>query len=148
MAWGARGGGGGVEDLVRRLVANDPSLRSLTLLPQRRLDTQAAVASLCGALAANTTLTELTVASHPLGPEAAAAFAGALAAPGSRLATVSIGNSAFGDEAMTELCRGLQASASLTHLDAERKASAHPERHEVQKRHRACRSRRQPERAW
>jgi hypothetical protein len=36
MAWGGRPGGAGVDDLVRRLCADDPTLKSLTILKARR----------------------------------------------------------------------------------------------------------------
>ena len=94
MAWGARGGGGGVDDLVARLSANDATLRSLTLFRGRRFG-GAEVAALAAALRGNSTLTELYASSHAMAPPAAAALADALRDHAS-LTSLCVGDADFG----------------------------------------------------
>lgn len=93
MAWGAPRG---IADLVERVRRSDPSLTSLCLLRGRRFNDDDA-AQLCEALAGNTVLLELSIASHLVSPAAAAAFAHMLAA-NSALRSLDLGNSKFGDE--------------------------------------------------
>jgi hypothetical protein len=95
MAWGARGGAAaGVDDLCARLSANEAALTSLTLFRGRRFG-PAEVEQLAGALAANTTLTELYASSHAMAPASAALLAAALAS-NTTLRSLCVGDAAFG----------------------------------------------------
>ena len=104
MAWGARGGtAAGVDDLCARLAANDGSLTSLTLFRGRRFG-PAEVSQLAGALAANTTLTELYASSHAMAPASAAALAAALER-NTTLRSLCVGDAAFGALAVPSAVR-------------------------------------------
>ncbi|PNH12768.1 Protein NLRC3 [Tetrabaena socialis] len=115
MVWG-QVGTQGIEDLVRRIAANDPKLESLTILRNRRL-THEDVVQLCSALGRNTHLTELYASSHKLSAKSAAVLADVLAAQGGSLRSLCVGDSSFGDEGVQELSRGVASSSSLTRLD-------------------------------
>lgn len=113
MAWGAPRG---VDDLVDRVGRSDPSLTSLCVLRLRRVD-EAGCRQLAAALAANTTLRELSLASHSVPPGAAAAFAEALAA-NSTLQSLDLGDRSFGDEVRSKCsccrrCCSLAAAAEF-----------------------------------
>lgn len=60
---------------------------------------------LCAALEQNTTLGELSIGSHAVGPAAAAAFARMLAA-NTTLGSLDLGNSTFGDEVRAGILEG------------------------------------------
>ncbi|GFR43877.1 hypothetical protein Agub_g5006, partial [Astrephomene gubernaculifera] len=115
MAWG-QAGARGIDDLVRRIADNDPKLQSLTILRQRRFNHDD-VTALVRALSSNTHLTELYASNHPLAPRTAALLAGLLAAGGSRLRALCVGDGSLGDEGVAELARGLAGSSSLQRLD-------------------------------
>ena len=93
MAWGAPRG---IDDIITRVRANDPSLTSLYLMRQRRFELADAKA-LCDALIKNTMLRDLNVSSHAVSPEIAAAFASLLATT-NVLKILDLGNASFGDQ--------------------------------------------------
>ncbi|GIL46877.1 hypothetical protein Vafri_3745 [Volvox africanus] len=117
MAWG-QAGARTIDDLVRRIAGNDPTLTSLTILRQRRF-THDDVASFVRAMATNTNLTELYCSSHPAAPHTASLFAEMLTHSHS-MRSLCVGDSSFGDDGVVELARGVAAS-SLTHLDLSNK---------------------------
>lgn len=100
MAWGAKRS---IDDIVARVRANDPTLRSLCLMRTRKFE-EAEAAALCAALASSRAdgeralLEELIIASHAITPAMAATFAELLAAPNCPITSLSLGNRAFGDE--------------------------------------------------
>lgn len=95
MAWGAAPRG--IDDLLERLQRNDASLSSLCLFRSRKFGAAEARA-LCQVLSGpNTCLRELVVGSHAVDAGMAAAFADMLAA-NTTLASLSLGNSTFGDQ--------------------------------------------------
>ncbi|PRW56025.1 hypothetical protein C2E21_5187 [Chlorella sorokiniana] len=116
MAWGAPRG---IDDLVERVGRSDPSLTSLCVLRMRRVDDDGC-RRLAEALAGNTVLQELSLASHALSPAAAAAFAAALGT-NRTLRSLDLGNSGFGDEGLEALAPGIAASPSLRCLNLEGK---------------------------
>ncbi|KAF6260206.1 hypothetical protein COO60DRAFT_916077 [Scenedesmus sp. NREL 46B-D3] len=119
MVWG-KPAGSGVDDLVKRLQADDPQLKSLTIFRFRRLN-DVDVAQLSSALQDNTVLQELICCSHAISSEAAARL-GAMLQQNRQLQHISIGNSSFGDEALSALVSGgLQQNKSLVSWDLEHK---------------------------
>lgn len=118
MAWGTARNAG-IDDIVDRLRRNDPGLTSLYLMRTRRFDESDARA-LGEVLAANKTLAELHLSSHPVTITQALALAAGLSSNGG-VRHVSIGNSTLGDEALVVLCDGFRRSRSLHTLDLEKK---------------------------
>lgn len=118
MAWGTARNTG-IDDIVERLRRNDPGLTSLYLMRNRRFDDGDARA-LGEVLAANTTLAELHLSSHPVSSTQARSLAVGLAS-NAGVRHVSIGNSTLGDEALVALCDGFRRSRSLHTLDLEKK---------------------------
>ena len=98
---------------------NDATLTSLYLMRTRNLD-DAACGMLAEALAANTTILELHLSSHPVSASQARSLASGLAKNGC-VRHVSIGNSTLGDEALLALCDGFRTCRSLESLDLEKK---------------------------
>jgi len=99
--------------------SNDPALTSLTVLRFRAWDT-AAVTALSGALAGNSTLTELYASGRPLEPAGLAALSSALGQNAS-LRLLNVGDAAFGDAGLRGLAPGVAASRSLVRLDLDGK---------------------------
>lgn len=66
-------------------------------------------------------MTELSISAHALDVECAEKFAELLSSPSCHLKALSLGDSTFGDAAMTALCRGIASNTTLTSLDAEHK---------------------------
>ena len=117
-AWGSAANAG-IDDIVDRVRRNDATLTSLYLMRTRRLD-DASCGLLAEALAANTTIRELHLSSHPVSTTQARSLASGLARNGS-VRHVSIGNSTLGDRALLALCDGFRSSRSLESLDLEKK---------------------------
>ncbi|CAL8466795.1 g6331 [Coccomyxa elongata] len=115
MAWGAPGSGQGVDDWVRRLIDDDPSLTSITVFRSRKFGHEE-VKELCSALENNTTLNDFTAISHSLSVEDAHQFAGVLRT-NNTLQSLSLGNSSFGNEALSALSGGLSGNRGLQKLD-------------------------------
>ena len=117
MAWGAHQG---IDGLVARVAANDPTLTALALLPGRSVDA-AAAASLFRALASNTTLAELHIGGRPLDAGAAAALGDALcvrsAAGVPPLTTLAAGDAAFGCAGVAALAPGLVVGTACADLE-------------------------------
>ncbi len=117
MAWG-KGEAVGLEDLCRRLGANDSCLKSLTILRHRRTD-DSQWKLLCESLACNTALTELNAGGHAVSPASAELFSDLLC-KNTSLTSLCLGNSSFGDDGVCSLARGLIQS-SIASLDLENK---------------------------
>ena len=117
MAWGSANAG--IDDIVDRVRRNDATLTSLYLMRTRNLD-DAACGVLAEALAANTTISELHLSSHPVSASQARSLASGLA-KNACVRHVSIGNSTLGDEALLALCDGFRMCRSLESLDLEKK---------------------------
>jgi Ran GTPase-activating protein (RanGAP) involved in mRNA processing and transport len=118
MVWGSTAKNG-IDDILERLLQNDPRLTSLYLMRTRSFDEDAA-RSLGQALAENTVLEELHLSSHSVS-SAQAKFLAVGLEKNRSVRYVSIGNSTFGDAAVVELCSCLKSCISLETLDLEKK---------------------------
>ncbi len=94
------------------------------LQPPVRAPAPQDVQRLCSALASNLHVTELSISAHALDAECAEKFAELLSSPVCHLKALSLGDSTFGDQAMTALCKGIAGNTTLTALDAEHKVRA------------------------
>jgi len=111
MAWGARSNVG-IEDLVARVAADEPTLTALALLPSRRFGAAEADA-LAAALRQNTRLRELHLGGRSLSAESAGVLAEALIERATMnedecvaLRALSVGDASFG-------CGGASALAPV-----------------------------------
>mmetsp|Transcript_17795 Transcript_17795/g.24612 ORF Transcript_17795/g.24612 Transcript_17795/m.24612 type:complete len:450 (-) Transcript_17795:191-1540(-) len=118
MAWG--GGGLGIDDWIKRLGDEDPTLTSLHVFKARRFGTHE-VKTMCEVLCSNQSLKELYCSGHFLEPEALAALSEMLAKNTSLLA-ICVGDSQLGDQGAAVLAVGLQSNTTLTSLDLEGKS--------------------------
>lgn len=118
MAWGAKGGRG-VDDLVERLMRDDPSLTSLHVFSSRKFGREE-VQQLCGALKINTVLKELYASGHHLTPETAGML-GAMLAANASLVSICVGNDELGDAGVQGLLSCLKQNSTLQKLDLESK---------------------------
>ncbi len=111
-----------IDSLVARVQRNDPSLKSLFILPQKKL-TGPSVASLVSALIGNSHLTELYASGHDLDPETLESFADLLGSP-TNVERVSLGSSTLGDSGLVVLCRGLASNlrGNIKSIDLENKS--------------------------
>eukprot|EP00611_Tribonema_gayanum_P010857 TRINITY_DN2097_c0_g1_i1.p1 TRINITY_DN2097_c0_g1~~TRINITY_DN2097_c0_g1_i1.p1 ORF type:complete len:454 (+),score=73.47 TRINITY_DN2097_c0_g1_i1:34-1362(+) len=117
MAWGAPKG---VDDLLVKL-RTDANLTSLVILRNRRFGVAEAT-QFAGALASNSTLTELFASGHGVGVEGAAAFGKALVT-NTALSALSLGDNGMSDEGVTALVHGgLHKNTGLVKLDLEYKS--------------------------
>ncbi|KAI9913595.1 hypothetical protein PsorP6_006664 [Peronosclerospora sorghi] len=118
MAWGKRAG---VDDLIQKL-ATPRTGTSLCVMRSRSL-CDADMAQLAHAISHNTTLRELYLSGHELGPLALQAFAACLAT-NSTLEHLSLGSDKLGDEGVTLLCAGLARNphSGLQRWDLESKS--------------------------
>jgi Ran GTPase-activating protein (RanGAP) involved in mRNA processing and transport len=112
--WGTRRG---IDDLLARLRDNDPTLSSLCLMRQRRLEIDDAK-NLCAALAGNTKVHELVISSHDVTPDMVRSFADMLQL-NTTIRRLALGNRSFGDDGVTALCPGIAANGSLVTLHLE-----------------------------
>lgn len=111
-------GGSAAKRFTEQLLANDPALVSVCLVPPKRFNEDDA-REICSALEKNECCTELVASGHPLSAETCTRLADLLAA-NSTLQTLSIGDSTFGGNAST-LFAGLAQNISLSSLDLEHK---------------------------
>lgn len=114
MVWGTRRG---IDDLLARLRDDDPTLSSLCLMRQRRLEIDDAK-NLCAALAGNTKVQELDISSHDVTPDMVRSFVDMLQL-NTTLRSLALGNRSFGDDGVTALCPGIAANGSLVTLHLE-----------------------------
>lgn len=118
MAWGTKSG---VDDLLQKL-SNPKTNRCLYVMSTRSINDQE-MAKLAAAIASNTSLEELYLSGHRLGPLGLQAFVNCLA-KNSTLKHLSLGSNEFGDKAVQALCTGLirNAQSGLQCWDLELKS--------------------------
>lgn len=111
-------GGSAAKRFTEQLIANDPTLKSICLVPPKRFNDEDAE-QICEALEANTFCNEMLASGHSLS-EASCKRIAHMLQTNNALQTLSVGDSSLGANAKI-LFEGLAHNLSLTALDMESK---------------------------